>query len=277
MATPCARFVGSQQFRRNWRSSTGASLLACLAALPLDAGAWGADGHHLIAEVAQTQLSASTKAEVDRLLALEPGATLASISTWADEVRTPTTAQWHYVNLPRDSNCKYEPERDCAQGACVVAAIERQIAVLASNASDEQRLKALKYVVHFVGDVYQPLHAGFADDRGGNSFQLQAFGRGTNLHALWDATLIQQWPGGGSALRMAIDDDYKLRPPTDDKAVPRAWAEASCRVASTEGFYPVSHKLDDQYQQRWNATLVQQLAEAGRKLAAVLNQSLGGR
>jgi len=146
-----------------------ASVLAGLASLPLHAVAWGADGHRLIADVAEGLLSVPAKNEVLRLLALEPGATLASVSTWADEARTPVTAPWHYVNLPRDANCRYDPDRSCVQGACVVSAIDHQAAVLASDAPDEARLKALKYLVHFVGDVHQPLHAGFADDRGGNS------------------------------------------------------------------------------------------------------------
>jgi len=148
-----------------WQFAVLAALLAAMTAAPPDASAWGADGHRLIAEVAETRLSAPARAEIDRLLALEPGATLASISNWADEYRSSSTAHWHYVNLPRDSSCSYEPGRSCIQGGCVV---------------------------HFVGDVHQPLHAGFADDRGGNRLQLQAYGRGANLHTLWDSALIQQ-------------------------------------------------------------------------------------
>ena len=133
-----------------------AALLTALC-LPLKASAWGFEGHRLIAELAEAQLTPEAKAEVNRLLALEPGATLASISTWADENRSPSTAAWHYVNLPRDSACKYEAERDCPDGQCVVGAIERQSKVLASSATDADKLKALKYVVHFVGDVDQPV------------------------------------------------------------------------------------------------------------------------
>ena len=101
-------------------------LLTCAALLPLNAHAWGSEAHRLIAEVAETQLTAAAKAEVSRLLALEPGSTLASISTWADEHRSPATAALHYVNLPRDGRCRYEPEQSCVKGACVVGAIERQ-------------------------------------------------------------------------------------------------------------------------------------------------------
>jgi len=247
------------------------ALLTCAAFLPLTAHGWGSDAHHFIAEVAETQLTAAAKSEISRLLALEPGATLASISTWADEHRSPATAALHYVNLPRDGRCRYEPEQSCVKGACVVGAIERQVAVLASNAPAEARLNALKYVVHFVADVHQPLHAGFADDRGGNTYQVQAFGRGTNLHAVWDVALIEHWPGGPKALRAAVNADKST---VDASFVPGQWAEESCRVVSTDSFYPTGHKLDAGYAQRWDPTLVQSMAAAARRLAAVLNESL---
>ena len=93
---------------------------------------------------------------------------LASVSTWADEHRNPKTAPRHYVNFPR-GNCSFEPERDCPEGQCVVRAIDEQVKVLKSGAEDELKLKALKYLVHFVGDVHQPLHAGYGDDRGATS------------------------------------------------------------------------------------------------------------
>ena len=231
------------------------------------AWAWGADGHRLIADYAATRLSPAARAQIDRLLALEPGATLASVSTWADEVRSPTTAAWHYVNFPRDADCRYDGDRMCIQDNCVVGAIDRQMAVLASAAPEQRRFIALKYVVHFVGDVHQPLHAGFADDRGGNSHQLQAYGRGTNLHALWDSALLQQWPGGITALKEAME---KV-PLTAAASDPRAWAEDSCRVVSAAGFYPTRRTLDEGYPEQWNGQLVQQLAAAGQRLAEALN------
>jgi hypothetical protein len=251
-----------------------AGFLILVAALPNRAHAWGADGHRLIAEVAETQFSTAARAEVARLLAVEPGATLASISTWPDEVRSPSTASWHYLNFPRDAGCVYDADRMCIEGMCVVGAIERQVAILASKAPDETRLKALKYVVHFVADVHQPLHAGFADDRGGNSYQLQAYGRGTNLHALWDSGLIVQWPGGLPALRAAV---VAIQPvPEVAKLRSAAWAEESCRVVAADGYYPSARQLDPEYAQRWGATLVQRLAFAARRLALVLNEALAG-
>jgi hypothetical protein len=97
--------------------------------------AWGSKGHQVIALIAEKNLTPAARAEVDRLLALEPGETLASISTWADEHRSPQTAPWHYVNFPKE-DCIYQPERDCPDGRCVVAAIDKVASVFASNAAD---------------------------------------------------------------------------------------------------------------------------------------------
>ncbi len=134
------------------------------------AHAWGSEGHQVIALIAQSQLTPKARAEVDRLLAVEPGETLVSVSTWADERRNPATAPWHYINFPR-SDCLYNEQRDCPDGRCVIVAIKRQLEVLVSGATDDRKLTALKYLVHFMGDVHQPLHAGFQDDRGGNQYQ----------------------------------------------------------------------------------------------------------
>ena len=226
----------------------------------------------MVARLALAQLSPAADTEVARLLALEPGATLESVSTWADETRAAGTAPWHYVNFPHGGVCSYDAASLCAGGHCVVGAIERQVAVLASASPDEERLRALKYVVHFVGDVHQPLHAGYADDKGGNSYQLQAFGRGTNLHSLWDSGLIKNWPGGPAALFDAAAADKSSKSAAGG---PVSWAEESCRIVGQDGFYPETHKLEPDYPQRWAPTLVHQLAEAGNRLATVLNGALG--
>jgi nuclease S1 len=249
-------------------------LLVCASLAPLQASAWGAEGHRIVAEVAEGELTPTARAEVDRLLALEPGASLSSISAWADETRSHATARWHYVNLRRGDGCQYDAQQSCRGGACVVAAIERQVAVLASKAPDEERLKALKYVVHFVADVHQPLHAGYADDRGANKYQVQAFGRGTNLHAVWDTGMIRAWPGGSAALRKAVEaEDVAVT----KRFAPAVWAEESCRIIATHGFYPRNHKLGEAYVERWSPTVVQRLAAAALRLAWELNRSLGGQ
>jgi hypothetical protein len=157
---------------------------------------------------------------------------------------------------------------------CVVGAIAHQAEVLASKAPDEERLKALKYVVHFVADVRQPLHAGFADDRGGNQYQVQAFGRGTNRHALWDSALIQQRPGGEAGLRAAVQAEIASANPSGTAG---AWAAESCRLVSRPGFYPDGNKIEAGYAEQWTRTLAQRLATASRRLARELNEATLGR
>jgi hypothetical protein len=236
-----------------------------------EAWGWGNDAHRLIAEQAERQLQPRVLAEVQRLLSAEPGATMGSVASWADENRTRTDAPWHYVNLPRGVGCRYEADRDCPDGSCVVGAIERQVKVLKSSAPDEQRLRALKFVIHFVGDVHQPLHAGHAEDRGGNTFQLQAFGRGTNLHSLWDTGLVVNWPGGVSTLRKAVEE----APPAQlSLTSPAAWAEESCRLVEQEWFYPRGHTLGDDYPTKAQPVVRERIGTAAARLAAVLNDAL---
>jgi len=229
--------------------------------------AWGAHGHEVIASLAWQGLQPKARQEVTRLLALEPGQTLESIATWADEHRSAATGVWHYVNFPRGT-CLYEPQRDCPDGKCVVAAIERQRVIFASTANDATRLKALKYLVHLVGDVHQPLHAGYQDDRGGNRFQLHAFARFSNLHAVWDSGLLRQRQQDNFALAAVLQGVSSMSSARD--LSPAHMAEESCNIVAQQGFYP-SKGVDDAYLQRFTPILDQRLALAGARLAAMLN------
>ena len=250
------------------RSLAGLAVTLSLVLWPSAAHAWGSQGHQVIAGLALAQLTPKARAEVDRLLALEPGETLVSISTWADERKNPTSARWHYVNFPRDS-CSFDSARDCPDGQCLVAAIKRQTAVLVSNAPDEKRLNALKYLVHLVGDVYQPLHAGYLDDKGGNKYQLQAFMRGSNLHSLWDSGIIKSMVEEPDAMTARL---FKRRTAFTAQmwSAVRA-AEQSCQIVGAPGFYP-ERRVGQDYIDRFTPVLEQQLTAAGAALAAVLNQ-----
>ena len=232
--------------------------------------AWGAQGHEVIATVAWQGLTPQTRQEVTRLLALEPGQTLESVATWADEHRSPATGVWHYINFPRTS-CQYAPERDCPGGRCVVAAIAHQAAVFASHANDAERLKALKYLVHLVGDVHQPLHAGYQDDRGGNRFQLQAWMHAKNLHAVWDSGLLRNVDLDNHAFAAWVS-----RVPITSAALdldPAHMAQESCRIVAQTGFYP-EEGLSAAYTQRFTPVLQQRLALAAARLAALLNAAV---
>jgi len=239
-----------------------------LALLAPAAHAWGSQGHQVVALLAEHHLTPKAKEHVQKLLALQPGETLASISTWADEHRNPTTASWHYINFPKNT-CTYDAARDCPDGNCVVEAINRQLAVLASDAPDEKRLAALKYVVHLVADVHQPLHAGYGEDRGGNTYQLQAFMRGSNLHALWDTGLIKNLDMTNEALVAKIGPVSSLTNVMQLSAA--GIAEESCKIVGTPGFYP-ERKVGADYVERFTQVMEQRLVVAANRLAAMLNR-----
>jgi hypothetical protein len=138
-------------------------VLTVLGSVRTDALAWGKAGHRVVATLATSMLTPEARNQVTELLG--PNVTLATISTWADEVRPsrPHTAPWHYVNIPRDAT-SYNAGRDCRRG-CVVSTIEQSLRVLQDPSKGRAvREEALRWVVHFVADLHQPLHA-IADDR----------------------------------------------------------------------------------------------------------------
>jgi hypothetical protein len=263
------------------------ALLAVLALLPLPTSAWSELGHRIVGELASAALSPAAKAATEELLAGEAEPTLAGVSAWPDRIREEDawkhTGRWHYLNFPRSVGCDYAPARDCPDGDCVVGAINRQLAVLRDRGQPrQQRLEALKFVVHFVGDVHQPLHAGFAHDRGGNDFQvhIEVPGHepeGSNLHRAWDwwviATREDDWRAWS---RILAAEGI----PTSERDAVRGnpaagWAEESCRTLREPGFYPTSRKLGPAYFDHWRPTAEKRLREAAGRLATVLNEALG--
>lgn len=264
----------AQRRPRATRAAAGALACAALGLLPLAGLAWGPQGHQVVANLAQAQLTPAARAEAARLLALEPGATLESIATWADEHRSPDTGAWHYVNFPRGT-CVFDAPRDCPEERCVVQAIAGQLQVLDSDAPDAARLLALKYVVHLVADVHQPLHAGHGDDRGGNTYQVQALQRGTNLHALWDAGFLHHWSQPTATLARRLLPQSLA--PAAHGANPAQAAQESCQIVGSPGFYPASRQVGLDYLEQFTPTVEQRLALAGARLADALNRALRAR
>lgn len=241
--------------------------------------AWGPEGHRIVAQIAADHLNPAARAAVAAILVDEPEPSLAGVANWADEVRDERTGPLHYVNFPAGNfpigDCHYQPPRDCPGGLCVVAAIDSAVSVLKDKkASAEQRRVALKQLVHFVGDVHQPLHGGRAEDRGGNTVQLQWRGEGSNLHKLWDAGLIE-----------AIEPDWRryVRH-LSSKAIgvkqgPLAaddWAMESCLIVAAPGFYPADRKPGRAYLKAWQGTVDVRLKLAGLRLAALLSKLFPG-
>lgn len=267
------------------RRVAAALLALAIPALASTVQAWGDIGHRIVAELAWRQLDPSARKEVERLLQADGADSLADVASWPDHLRDESgkealgkaTGPLHYIGF-RDGKCHYVPPRDCPDGRCVVGGLEKYVAILGDrHRSNAERAEALKFVVHFVGDVHQPLHGGSRDDKGGNDYQVQFGGKGTNLHRVWDSQMLYtrdlKW--NAYADRLAAEGPVKLPKPIAPFDNPYAqWAEESCTATLAPGFYPDSHRIDDAYVAHNLPIAETRLREAGKRLADLLNTTL---
>lgn len=271
------------------KSRTASALLIGLAvflANPIQARAWGYEAHRIIAEIAEQFLEPEIAPQVRELLAIENVTTLADVSTWADEIRLQRreTGPWHYVNipitLPTGEPTAYDAARDCPLDACVVAKIEEFERTLRDHLLPErQRLEALKYIVHFVGDAHQPLHVSNNHDHGGNDDPVIFMGLQTNLHAVWDSSIIAPAVRGNErayALQLvqSISEEQHQRW-SEGSLI--SWVNEGHEIAARTiyGELPYIGKLPDDYETKALPIVNEQLKRAGVRLAAVLNACLG--
>ena len=265
--------------------------MSFLALVAAPASAWGELGHRLVGQLAQPLLTPRAAAGIAELLHGEPDPTLAGIANWADTMRASeperfkATSRWHYINFSPGS-CRFDATRDCADGACVVGAIETQRRILADRRqSIEARRDALKFIVHLVGDVHQPLHAGNRPDRGGNDFPIllrtgippEEYAREhykdgvmeTQLHSVWDHYVL------ASAGLMPTEYAARLAPsvrlPWTSQGGPRAWAAESCRLIDRDSIYPPDHDLDQRYLDAMRPLAERRVRQAAGRLAQLLN------
>jgi hypothetical protein len=185
----------------------------------------------------------------------------------------------HYANVQKGAP-GYDAQRDRPAGGDVVSAIQEYKAILADkDKPDAERLEALRFLAHFVGDIHQPLHVGHKEDKGGNDLQVRFFDRGTNLYAVWDTGIIQR--GGKEWEQLARElngrlttEDAKKR---TEQMQPDAWAQESYRIVLAQVYAGVSPgaKLSQSYVDEKLPLVEQQLSIAGLRLAAVLNETLG--
>ena len=193
---------------------------------PAAAQAWGCKGHQTVALIAEKHLTPETRQWVEKLLSENPidpklnrycgGAVrdaMADSSTWADDVRGERkNGPWHYIDIPRGS--KRGPiEPFCGAAGCVTKALSEQLAILKDkNADAVKRADALRYVIHFVGDLHQPLHTITNADEGGNCVPLKYFRRNVhehnhsfspNLHSIWDTAIPERDAEGADSSEYA--------------------------------------------------------------------------
>jgi hypothetical protein len=242
--------------------------------------AWGPEGHNLVARIADAQLTPAARAKVAEILG--PGVTMASVSSWADSVRRdrPDTGPWHYVDIPIDKK-HLDMARDCLKDQCVIKAIENFEAVLRDpNAPREKRKEALMFVIHFVGDMHQPLHSSDNKDKGGNDTHVAYNGRQTNLHSLWDGLMLQRI-GTEDALFAGMSAESMKHKKKWSRGSVENWAEQAHKdaVSITYGKLPKSADgkpavITPQYEAAADPLIRTQIEKAGARLARVLNENL---
>ncbi|KAK3202498.1 hypothetical protein GRF29_161g1449716 [Pseudopithomyces chartarum] len=181
-----------------------ATLLSLALTLPAPTLAWGTLGHDTVAFIAQHFVSNATASFASSLLNDTSSSYLASIATWADSYRYTAEGSFssplHYIDALDNppTSCDVDYERDCPEEGCIVSAIANYTSrVTASNISTSERQKALKWVVHFLGDIHQPLHVENLEI-GGNGINVTFDGVSTNLHHIWDSNMPEKLIGGYS-------------------------------------------------------------------------------
>jgi hypothetical protein len=253
--------------------------------------AWGPKGHAIVADIASSRLTPTTRKNLQLLLGAD---SLASIASWADTVRKERdeSYDWHFVDIPKDA-AGFSEERDCFRPQdkhkgtqtdhhnCAVDRIEIFQKVLGDrNASRNDRLEALKWVVHFVGDLHQPLHA-IEEAHGGNDIKLPVFGSrkcgdyDCNLHWTWDELLIQhaglEEQEYVRRLNQLIEQKHLEK---QAGGTPADWANES-HIQARRLLDPVPSIVDEAYYQANIELVNEKLALAGLRLATLLNNTLG--
>lgn len=232
---------------------------------------WSKTGHRVVGDVAQDYLSRKARKAIDALL---DGQNLAAVSNFADEIKADRKyseySAWHYVNFPADK--EYRDVEPSEYGDLVIG-INKCIEILTSQeSSKEDKAFYLKFLVHLIGDLHQPMHIGRLEDKGGNDIQLQWFGRGSNLHRVWDSNMIDDYGMSFTELSNSLPKLTKQQVKQIQQGDIYDWIEETQEITNeVYDSVAVGEKLGYQYSYRWWGTVENQLLKGGIRLAAVLN------
>lgn len=232
---------------------------------------WGKTGHRVVGEIAQKHLSRKANRMINKIL---DGKSLASVSNFADNIKSDTLYNkyypWHYVNYAADK--KYGEETPSSEGDIVMAIRTCIEKVKNPLTSSTEKAFFLKMLVHFIGDLHQPLHAGWAENRGGNDIQIQWFGNGSNLHRLWDTNLLDLNGMSYTELADNMPDLSRKERLALQRGNVLTWVEESHALAN-QIYASVENgeKLGYQYSYKYWTTVEDQLFKGGIRLAGVLN------
>ncbi|WP_166964286.1 S1/P1 nuclease [Yeosuana marina] len=232
---------------------------------------WSATGHRVVGKIADQYLKGSTKRKLKKLLNNE---SLAFVSTYADDIKSDKRFNkfytWHYVNIPLDSDYKAS---DANKNGDLVTGINFCIKVIKDKtSSDADKTFYLKLLIHFIGDMHQPMHVGLAEDKGGNDFKLQWFYKDTNLHSVWDREMIDSFGMSYSELAGNAEKLSKKEVKAIQEGSIIDWINDTHKV-TREVYAHVKPDENLRYRYMYDnfETVRTQLQKGGIRLAKVLN------
>jgi hypothetical protein len=241
--------------------------------------AWDFEGHGVIGILAVNQLQPEARLRLDEILGDLEEATLIKACNWPDAVRE--TAEWdwseplHYVNLPR-GEARYSAARDCPEQQCVTEAIKDYAGVLGNPAAGgEERRQAFAWLCHFTADIHHPLHAGYADDRGGNTVDVTFDGESMDLHEFWDRALIEHRVGDLEGLLTFLNTYhiYQRAGENWSESMVDDWTEESHQLVETV-VYPPNSEIGHRYEEESWGLVQHRILTASSRLALIINTVL---
>jgi len=242
-------------------------------AVSTQASAWGQTGHRVTGKIAEQYLSPTAQAKIAQLL---PNESLAEASTYADEMRSNPDPFWqkeagpyHYVTVPAGKH--YHEVGAPDQGDSVTALNKFSAVIRDANASLTDKQVALRFIVHIIGDLHQPLHAGNGTDKGGNDVKLEFFWENSNLHRVWDSGLIDRkqlsYSEWANWLSRKISTEQAQQWMTSD---PMVYISESTKIR--DQIYPDSDRLSWDYLYDNHPIVKIRLQQGGVRIAAYLNE-----
>lgn len=249
------------------------AVLLGVAATPSPALAWGKEGHRVVAAIADKYLGPKARGGVRQILGSE---TLAEASNWPDFMRADpdefwqkTASPWHYVTVEGATYTAAPPSGDA------LTALQQFVKLVRDGKAPlKDRQLALRFIIHIVGDLHQPFHAGNGKDRGGNEVKVTWFGKPTNLHSVWDGDMVDEEGLSFTELAMQLNDRVTSEQQmTWTTADPQAWVARD--VSLRDGLYPADPAISYDYVFAHRALVEEQLERGGLDLAAYLNWVFG--
>jgi S1/P1 Nuclease len=237
---------------------------------------WGNTGHRICGEIAQSRISGKTAAEIEMILGKQG---LAEMATWPDEQRSNPESfwqkdanPWHYVTLP---DGKQPSEMVSPAEGDALTALERFASITRDRQKPRnERALALRFVIHIIGDLHQPLHVGNGNDRGGNDTKVTWFGEQSNLHSVWDSGMVDRQGLSFTEYSRRLEQRLSAEQTVSWwDARPQTWIAESAAIRT--GLYPPAGEqpvaLGYKYQFEHLPTVETRLLQSGVRVAAYLD------